>query len=711
MPPKKNFGPCAIENCQYDTSKFRKFTKFAAEKAQNSGTLSILEYIPDQHQLCDRHYLLIDHIHLEVLDDKICIPKQDFLNLVSNIEYLQENQKDEIFEEIVENTKAINEDIENINENNISNKINFATMLQLLTLVIYNQQRKFENNPEYNPIKFKQMLEQNEPKLIGFFDELVEGLIPKTRSFYNQEEAKKSIVSFCYLFAGLRNKFANSYKLDIGLYLALAETSYRGIDVLSNTGLTVSSKTVLRYKQQIVEDHFKKICNYFNENMDCLYTFNLDDYHLIHEIRRPNDTFLFSTKHFATCTAKKVDFSIPILANYNNVPLFNPVNINTNNLCKNLKQIYSSLFDRSYNYSKSQWISYSTLELDKFESIDNLTIHLYEDAILEYKEERSMKDLQLVDFKELELHSFNNYANALKMIINVPSLNNYLNQNVIPIITDWPEQLFIRKIITYLKIQQSATNIPQVYKNFHPIIGPLHVALNSKETALIINYEFFKLLFHFVFELAHKAWQKIKKIILEKFGPYYKDTEYRMAIDLLDNIIPATLDIYAVLFRSENVHSRIRAYTTKYSTTDEIIREAFVIGVGYQDTNFKSFHYHLPALDITVSTKQLPSKVLICGHGYHIICYNAMEERYKYCYDYYETGIKNNIKSFINRLEKGANILTEDDINIDEDNENKNNNNNNNNDDNEVENLNLVLSEKDKIEQEFTDKLVNVLNW
>ncbi|KAF0407545.1 hypothetical protein F8M41_008760 [Gigaspora margarita] len=127
-----------------------------------------------------------DHIHLKVLDDKICIPKQDFLNLVSNIEYLQENQKDEIFEEIIENTEAINEDIKNINENNISN---------------------------------------------------VESLIPKTRSFYNQEEAKKSIVSFCYLFAGLKNKFANSYKLDIGFHLG---TSYRGIDILSNAGWTYS---------------------------------------------------------------------------------------------------------------------------------------------------------------------------------------------------------------------------------------------------------------------------------------------------------------------------------------------------------------------------------------------------------------------------------------------------------------------------------------
>ncbi|KAF0525169.1 hypothetical protein F8M41_014694 [Gigaspora margarita] len=86
-----------------------------------------------------------------------------------------------------------------------------------------------------------------------------------------------------------------------------------------------------------------------------------------------------------------------------------------------------------------------------------------------------------------------------------------------------------------------------------------------------------------------------------------------------------------------------------------------------------------------------------------------MEGRCKYCYKYYETGIKNNVKSFIIRLEKRANILTEDDIDIDnnEDNENENNN----NDANEVEDLNLVLSVKDKIEQEFTNKLVNILNW
>ena len=82
-----------------------------------------------------------------------------------------------------------------------------------------------------------------------------------------------------------------------------------------------------------------------------------------------------------------------------------------------------------------------------------------------------------------------------------------------------------------------------------------------------------------------------------------------------------------------------------------------------------------------------------------------MERNCKYCYEYYETRIKHNVKSFINRLEKGANILTNEDIDID------NNNEDNNNSTDEIKDLNLILSEKDKIEQEFIDKLVKVLDW
>ncbi|CAG8711734.1 8961_t:CDS:1, partial [Scutellospora calospora] len=131
----------------------------------------------------------------------------------------------------------------------------------------------------------------------------------------------------------------------------------------------------------------------------------------------------------------------------------------------------------------------------------------------------------------------------------------------------------------------------------------------------------------------------------------------------------------------------------------------------YQDNSFKSFHYYPLVLRIIVSKKQLlcrystkkiPSlancnlydttlkdeyqaEVFICRYRYYIIYYNLIERKCKYCYENYESKIKYNIKSFINRLEKRANILTNKDIDID------NNNKDSNNSTDEIEDLNLIL--------------------
>ncbi|CAG8807564.1 27238_t:CDS:1, partial [Racocetra persica] len=53
-----------------------------------------------------------------------------------------------------------------------------------------------------------------------------------------------------------------------------------------------------------------------------------------------------------------------------------------------------------------------------------------------------------------------------------------------------------------------------------------------------------------ILELTRNGWVKIRDKIIENFGKTCKDLEYRTTIDLLDNIVPATLDIYANLFRA-----------------------------------------------------------------------------------------------------------------------------------------------------------------
>jgi len=152
-----------------------------------------------------------------------------------------------------------------------------------------------------------------------------------------------------------------------------------------------------------------------------------------------------------------------------------------------------------------------------------------------------------------------------------------LDNCVAPLVADWPGQLFVRKAL-YMK--PPLRNI----EPFLPILGPLHLSLNSREHVFLVHYSFFEKLFHFVFgfsktlakkprlwrinlilELTRNGWVKIRDKIIEKFGKTCKDLKYRTTIDLLDNIVPETLDIYANLFRAglfdEYVETVFRIWT------------------------------------------------------------------------------------------------------------------------------------------------------
>jgi len=206
-----------------------------------------------------------------------------------------------------------------------------------------------------------------------------------------------------------------------------------------------------------------------------------------------------------------------------------------------------------------------------------LTVHIYNDNIEERKDERSTKGIQLVGFKEQNLHSVLDYVNALKLILSINGKAHHLNNRVAPIVADWPGQIFIRKALY-------TETLSHEIEAFLPILGPLHLSLNSWEQVLLMYHSFFEKLFHFVFgerkklakkprpwrinlllELARNGWIKIKSKIMDKFGQTCKDVEYQTIIDLLDNLVPATLDIYTFLFRSglfdEYVETVFRIWT------------------------------------------------------------------------------------------------------------------------------------------------------
>ncbi len=202
-----------------------------------------------------------------------------------------------------------------------------------------------------------------------------------------------------------------------------------------------------------------------------LHIYNVDDYHAIHEIRRPDTVSTSTAKHFATCVAKPIIESsfVPII--FNNISIHNPSNVDAWRICWYLINQYTGIFDNSYLDNQQCWISQRQLNINEFDRVEALTVHIYNDNITERKEERSMKGLQLVGFKEQHLHSVHDYINALKLIL---SINEHLGQQVAPIVADWPGQIFIRKALY-------TDTLSRKIESFLPMLDPLHLSLNSQE--------------------------------------------------------------------------------------------------------------------------------------------------------------------------------------------------------------------------------------
>ncbi|RHZ51729.1 hypothetical protein Glove_471g10 [Diversispora epigaea] len=577
----KNNRPCSIKNCTYTNTKFRLITKFAYEKCYEKQMLQIFPYLEVGKQLCHPHYC--------------------------NIVEVDRGQRRRNKKEKNTQKRKPLESIELISNN---------------------------TNTELDPAKFKNIIESACPQLNGFFNYLVNTIIPKERSAYNKNEAKKSIVGLCYLIAGLRNKFVNQHKLEVGLYLMASGATWEAIDTISSLGYSACAKTIEEYRKKIQKEHIINIENYFIKNV------KIDNYHSIHENRRPNTVSTLTAKHFVTCVAKPIIncSSLPLM--FNKMSIHNPANVEASRICWYLIHQYIGVFDRSYSECKTQWISEHLSSINQFDRIELLTIHNYNDNIKERKIERSMKDLQLLGFNEQNLHSMQDYLNALKIIISINNKTQHLNGQIAPVVADWPGQIFIRKAL-YTQLPLEFQPFYLQIKLFISIMGPLHLSLNSREQVVLVHHSFFEKLFHFVFgqnkKLAKKPrpWRiNLLAGLFEKYietvfqiwtfalrwkrknynkAPliflsdiFYWKENHSLFYNLLQNQLPSFNDYYV-----ENTHSKIRANTSANATVENIIKQAYVImnhNPMFKDTYCKTRHYpyNIPIRDGAIFYYDIP---------------------------------------------------------------------------------------------------------
>ncbi|RIB10983.1 hypothetical protein C2G38_2204711 [Gigaspora rosea] len=175
---------------------------------------------------------------------------------------------------------------------------------------------------------------------------------------------------------------------------------------MSSLRYSACAKTVDVYQKKIQQEHSAKIANYFLEYNN-FHVYNIDDYHSIHENRRPNTVSTSTMKHFATCVAKPIIEcpSVPLV--FNGVSIHNPANVEAPRICWYLLNRYMGISNISYSdYQQLQ----GRIVSNDFDPIELLTIHSYADNIKEHKEERLIKGVQLLGFKEQNLHSVQDYV-------------------------------------------------------------------------------------------------------------------------------------------------------------------------------------------------------------------------------------------------------------------------------------------------------------
>jgi len=452
----------------------------------------------------------------------------------------------------------------------ISNEISLSDKIKKMSSILYTNQRSLKQKPIYDPDEFKNMLEVTDADLIGFFDELYEGTNPNTKSNKTNNNNKKKLVSLCYFLASINNKYINGIKVDVGSYLETSGASASSIDTLANIGLSVSRRTVNRQKTLISEDHQYTVNDYCLQNIENMFILNIDDYHNIHRRNQPTLVKTHDTNHFITILLNSNPniLKIPYYSS-NNIPVHNPKGVDFKLIIDYIDVNFMNKLGKSYYQQNEIW--YQHLFDDSYENkMEFLTVHNYDGRVQNQQELRSMKNSKLVDFILHKLHSTKDYiesANILFKVFEKIEQEDYLHNFVIPTICDWPGQVNLRRAITLRLNRKEDSGISPQILSLIPMIGPLHISLNSRETLFQIYHFFFEMLYHDLFgenkilaqkpkprlinlilNLTFYGWKNIRSLVINRFGNI-KDIEYLMMIDLLDNSLPLTLDIYTKLFR------------------------------------------------------------------------------------------------------------------------------------------------------------------
>ncbi|RHZ81370.1 hypothetical protein Glove_121g14 [Diversispora epigaea] len=414
-------------------------------------------------------------------------------------------------------------------------------------------------------------------------------LILNIDDYHDLHESRIPTLNFQYMTG-----FSNSYNAQKFNWISIKDvTTLNEFDLVETLVVhcydaDLSEKHVRRFDTTKLVDFIlsdlKNMNDYIKQQK--LLILNIDDYHDLHESRIPSVTSINRISHMAT-----------ILLNTNNIlpiPLsstfHNPNGIDANLLKQVLNFQYMTGFSNSYNAQKFNWISIKDVTtLNEFDLVETLVVHCY-DADLSEKHVRRFDTTKLVDFILSDLKNMNDYIKVLIKVFRLSEMQSYLMNYIIPIPADFPGQLYIRRAIVQKLKYGNQCSIPKEVLSLVPILGPLHVSLNTRESCFLTFHPFFNELYKEVFG-KKKFSSKTKTLAYQPFTLF---STCRNNLRMFDE--------YPV----ENFYSLVRRHTSGKVTCGEWLRrDAMFIDYHRNDNQFaqsftpkRSYPYTKKNLDL-----------------------------------------------------------------------------------------------------------------
>src|SRR5256885_889037 len=143
----------------------------------------------------------------------------------------------------------------------------------------------------------------------------------------------------------------------------------------------------------------------------------------------------------------KSSSQIPAISNITDQLVQNPKGINSNNIIFKLDQQFMKHLSITYQEQKFFFTNLLGLHETHEERTERLFVHSYNIRIAERRTDRSMQNTKLINLIEGNLHSTKNYISVIQLITNIPELCAYLENNILIIPMNYPEQKNIRHAI------------------------------------------------------------------------------------------------------------------------------------------------------------------------------------------------------------------------------------------------------------------------